>query len=98
MNNDSLETLLGRHYGPSAPTPAHLEQRLVSSLMVEAAQQNRQRHEAARLREYRLSRRRAVKLVAIGSASLGLLSAGLEGIHLAESNMFGRELAHPVLS
>jgi len=40
MHNDSLETLLLRHYGNTAPTPSALEARLVASVRQEAELQS----------------------------------------------------------
>jgi hypothetical protein len=91
MQKDSLETLLLRHYGDAAPTPAGLQERLLASVHHEAAEPRRPQHDAARLREKRLSRRRVVKLVAIGSAGLGILSLGLEGLQMFEVSFTGQD-------
>jgi len=42
MYNDSIETLVLRHYGGTAPTPPGLEQQLAASLRQEAATLQRQ--------------------------------------------------------
>ncbi|MBO0778561.1 MAG: hypothetical protein J2P37_07000 [Ktedonobacteraceae bacterium] len=81
MHNDSIETLLLRHYGSAAPTPPALEQRLLRGAYQDKQELRRQQQVATRIREYRLSRRRAVRLVAIGSAGLGLLSVALESVN-----------------
>jgi hypothetical protein len=39
MHNDSIETLLLRHYGRTASSPAGLEQQLVASLRHQEADQ-----------------------------------------------------------
>lgn len=78
MQNDSIETLLLRHYGSAAPTPPRLENRLLASVRQEAATLQTQRQIATNLRARPMSRRRAVKLVAIGTAGLGALSVTLE--------------------
>ncbi|HLI91778.1 MAG TPA: hypothetical protein VKV37_24030 [Ktedonobacteraceae bacterium] len=93
MHNDSIETLLLRHYGSTAPAPAGLEQRLVASVRHEAAAMRQQQHVAARLREYRLSRRRAVRLFALGSAGVGIMSAALEGLQFLELSLTGHDAA-----
>lgn len=80
MQNDSIETLLLRHYGSAAPTPPALENRLLASVRQEAATLQTQQQIATNLRERLMSRRRAVKLVAIGTASLGALSVTLEAV------------------
>lgn len=80
MYNDSIETLLLRHYGTAAPLPSGLEQQIVASVRHEAAQLRAQERIATRIRERRISRRRVIRLVAIGSAGLGLLSVGVESL------------------
>lgn len=88
MHNDSVETLLARHYGSTAPAPTGLEQRLNAALHQEVYDLAEQQHMAAQLRAWRLGRRRAVKLVALGSAGLGALGLGLE---LVEAVLIGQE-------
>ena len=77
MQNDSIETLLLRHYGSAAPAPAHLEDMLLASVRQEAATVRVQKQIATTLRERPMSRRRVVKMVAIGTAGLGALSVSL---------------------
>jgi hypothetical protein len=98
MYNDSIETLVLRHYGGTAPTPPDLEQQLAASLRHEAATLQRQERVVSSLRTQHISRRRAVRLVAIGSASIGLLSAGLEGLHMLESALVGQDTTQPAHS
>jgi hypothetical protein len=95
MHNDSIETLLLRHYGHTAPTPAPLEQRLVSSVGHEAVVRQQQERIAANIRTYRMNRRRAVKLVAISSAGLGILGAGLDILETAFSSTDNIQSAFP---
>lgn len=92
MHNDSIETLLLRHYGSIAPTPSGLEQRLCASLQNEIAQQRLQHRVATRLRKHYVSRRQAVQFVAIGSASLGILSIGLEALQALETSLLVQEV------
>jgi hypothetical protein len=92
MHNDSLETLLLRHYGNTAPTPPALESRLVASIRQEAALQRQGQNIAQRLSTCRINRRRAVQLVAIGSTGLGLLSLGMESFHALEIAMLGQDI------
>jgi hypothetical protein len=92
MHNDSIETLLLRHYGSTAPTPAELEQRLQTSLHRQIAELRQQQHTAARLRAYRVNRRRALQFVALGTAGLGILSAGLESLHMLEVALLGQDV------
>ena len=93
MCDDSIETLLLRHYGHTAPTPLLLEQRLVSSVGHEALLRQQQERIAANIRAYRMNRRRAVKLVAIGSAGLGIFGAGLDILETALSGTDNRQPA-----
>ncbi|HLG77720.1 MAG TPA: hypothetical protein VKX46_14980 [Ktedonobacteraceae bacterium] len=76
MYNDSLDTLLLRHYGSGAATPPDLEQRIIASVRQEAAQRRQQRNMP------RVNRRRAVQIVAVGSAGLGILAAALDGFQM----------------
>lgn len=93
MHNDSLETLLLRHYGNTAPTPPALEARLVASVRQEAELQGQGHNIAQRLRTYRINRRRAVQIVAIASTGLGLLSLGMESLQGLEAAMLGQDIA-----
>jgi hypothetical protein len=93
MHNDSIETLLLRHYGPTAPTPPALEQRLIASVRTQAAELRQQQRIATRIRNNRISRRRVIGLVALSSAGLGLLSVGLESLQTLEDNLIGRDLS-----
>ena len=77
MSNDSIESLLLRHYGEDAAVPAGLEQQVSASLQQATESMQKQQALTARLRDYRLTRRRVVRMVAIGSAGLGLLDAGV---------------------
>jgi hypothetical protein len=86
MYNDSIETLLLRHYGDNAPAPAGLEQRITASVRYEANKACEQDLVTRRLRENRISRRRAVQLVAFSSAGLGLLSTGIASIQTVLSS------------
>jgi hypothetical protein len=86
MYNDSIEILLLRHYGHNGPTPNALEQRLINSVRQDAMAQQQQEQARIRILKHRMSRRRAVKLVAVGSSGLGLLAAGLE---MLDATIFG---------
>ena len=98
MRNDSIETLLLRHYGSMAQTPIGLEDKLVASVRCEAAELVERQQVAARLREQRVSRRHAVRLVAIGTAGLGGLSIALEGVRLLESALIGQDVTKSAYS
>lgn len=92
MYNDSVETLLLRHYGHGGPTPAALEQRLINTIRQDAVTQQQEEQAAIRVLKHRMSRRRAMTLVAVGSSGLGLLTASLETLDTA---LFGRDAAQP---
>ena len=51
----------------------------------------RQERLAMRMRTQRVSRRKVVRWVAIGSAGVGLLSAGLESLHILEASFTGED-------
>ncbi|MDQ2905108.1 MAG: hypothetical protein ABI456_19620 [Ktedonobacteraceae bacterium] len=91
MQNDSIETLLLRHYGSAAPAPADLEQRLCASVRQQSQEAEAQQNMATILREKRISRRRATTLVAIGAAGVGALSFGLEGLQALEAALSGQD-------
>ncbi len=93
MYNDSIETLLLRHYGSTAATPQALEQRLLNSARRETRELHRQQQVVTHLRECRVSRRRVVQMVAIGSAGLGIVSAGLESLQSLEASILGQDIA-----
>lgn len=90
MHNDSIETLLLRHYGRNASAPAGLEQQLVASVRRQEAEQRWQQSMTSHLRERRISRRSIVRLVALTSAGASLLSVGLESLHSVEAALVGQ--------
>lgn len=92
MRNDSIESLLLRHYGDDAPTPAGLETRLVASVRQEAAELREQDSIAFRLAQRRMSRRAAMRLVAIGTAGLSVVSMGLESLQTLEASLAGQDV------
>jgi hypothetical protein len=93
MHNDSLENLLLRHYGNTAPTPHALEQHLIAAVHRETAQQQHRQKVVQHVHTYRISRRRAIQLVAISSTGLGLLSVGMESLHSIEMALLGQDIA-----
>src|SRR5438552_2230376 len=93
MHNDSIETLLLRHYGSTARTPAGMQERLCASVRQEAAELQKQQRVAAHLRQYRMSRRRATELVAVGATGLGILGVGPEGLQMLEAALVGEDAA-----
>ena len=98
MRNDSIETLLLRHYGSSAPAPAELEIRLSASVQQDAAERARQSRVAALWGERPVSRRRVLRLVAFSGAGLGVLCLGIEGLRQVEASLLGQDASRPAYS
>jgi hypothetical protein len=95
MEKDSIETLLSRHYGSTAPAPGSLEARLLASVRQEVREVREQQQRAAHLSQRRLSRRKAVQLVALGTAGVGVVSIGMEGLHLLGAALTGQDVTQP---
>jgi len=95
MFNDSVETLLLRYYGHDGPTPVALEQRLVNAVRQDAMLQPQAEGTVGRVLKHRISRRRAMMLVAVGSSGLGLVTASLEVLNTA---IFGRDTTQSAFS
>ena len=89
MQKDSLESLLSRHYGSSAPTPAVLEERLLASVRLQAEESRAEQRAKDHLYQMRVSRRRAFQLFARETAKVGFdaLNAGLDGLQVLESTL-----------
>jgi hypothetical protein len=98
MRNESIETLLLRHYGSTAPAPGDLEEKLCASVRLETTELEKEQQLITRLRERRVSRRHAVRLVAIGAAGLGGLSIALEGVRMIEAALIGQDITKPAYS
>jgi hypothetical protein len=97
MHNDSIETLLLRHYGNTALIPEGLERRLQTALRREVTEMQQQQAAIAQFSDQQFNRRRAVRLVALGAMGLGLLSATLEGLQMLETALAGQDASQPVL-
>ena len=95
MHNDSIETLLLRHYGSTAQVPADLEGRLCTSVRVEAEELRKQEKSIAYWQQGRVSRRKAVKLVAMGAAGLSALSIGMESLQELGAALAGQDVTQP---
>ncbi len=81
MHNDSIETLLLRHYGSSAPVPVDLEQQLQSLVLQEKASVQAHQRAVTTWQERRVSRRRLLQLVTLsGSAGMSVVAVGLNAI------------------
>ena len=91
MHNDSIETLLLRHYGSTAQVPTDLEQRLCASVRTEASELRQQAKRIAYWRQGRVSRRQAVKLVAMGATGLSALSIGMESLQMLGAALLGQD-------
>jgi hypothetical protein len=98
MRTDSIETLLLRHYGSTAQAPIHLDDQLRASIRLETVELEKEQQIITRLRERRVSRRHAVRLVAIGAAGLGGLSIALEGVRMIEAALTGQDITRPAYS
>jgi len=91
MHNDSIETLLLRHYGPTAPSPADLEQRLVASIHQKPGHHSQERAQTQESRTERLmTRRQILRVVTLGSAGLGVVGLALDGVEQFDRRFFGR--------
>jgi hypothetical protein len=97
MRNDSIETLLLRHYGSTAQAPDDLENTLRASLRLEEAELEKDQQLITRLRERRVSRRRAVRIITI-EAGLEGLSLALEGVRVIESALTRPDVTKPAYS
>jgi hypothetical protein len=98
MRNDTIETLLLRHYGSTAQAPLDLENTLRTSIRLKAVGLEKEQQLITRLREQRVSRRHAVRLVGIGAAGLGGLSIALEGVRMIEAALIGQDVTKPAYS
>jgi hypothetical protein len=95
MRSDSIESLLLRHYGDDAAAPAGLETRLLASVRQEAAELRKQERVAVSLGEQRISRRKAVRWVALSTAGLSIVSMGMEGLQMLETALAGQDVTQP---
>jgi hypothetical protein len=98
MRNDTIETLLLHHYGSTAQAPIDLEDTLRASIRLNAVELEKEQQLIIRLKEQRVSRRRAVRLVAIGAAGLGGLSIALEGVRMIEAALIGQDVTKTAYS
>ncbi len=94
MRNDSIETLLLRHYGSTGQAPVDLEDSLLATIRLDEVEFEQEQQLITRLRERRISRRRAVRIVTI-EASLEGLSLALEGVRMIEAALIGQDVNKP---
>lgn len=81
MRNDSIETLLLRHYGSAAPAPVDLEQQLSSMVRRETVAEHARQQAVSRWNERRVSRRKVLQLATFTSAGVGILAIGVNALH-----------------
>src|SRR5437667_8083007 len=98
MQNDSIDTLLLRHYGRSAPTPAGLEEGVRTALHRQVVEQQREQQQFLRWRQQRISRRRLLRVVAVGTAGVGVVGIGLESLHQIRVALSGQDITRPAYS
>ena len=97
MRNDSIETLLLRHCGSIAEAPVDLEDSLLATLRLAEAELENEQQNITRLRERRISRRHAVRIVTI-EAGLEGLSLAIEGVRMIETALIGQDVNKPAYS
>lgn len=97
MRNDTIETLLLRHYGHTAQAPTNLEDTLRASVRLTEAELAKEQQLITRLRERRISRRHAFRLVTI-EASLEGLNLAIEGVRVIETALKGQDVTKAAYS
>ena len=80
MRNDSIDTLLLRHYGSTAPAPVDLEQQLSALVRRETAEVQTRQQTVNRWNQRRVSRRRVLQLVTFSGAGLSALALGINAL------------------
>jgi hypothetical protein len=98
MHSDTIETLLLRHFGSNAQAHMDLEDTLCTSIRLKEVELEKEQQLISRLRERRISRRHAVRVVAIGAAGLGGLSLVLEGVRMIEAALIGQDITKQAYS
>jgi hypothetical protein len=97
MVNDTIDTLLLRHYGSTAQAPVDLEDTLLTSIRLQEVELKKEQQLVTRLRERRISRRHAVRMVTIGAGLEGL-SLAFEGVRMIEAALIGQDVTKPAYS
>ena len=77
MQDNSIETLLLRHYGSEAPAPVDLEERLSARVRREAVAMQARQRAVSDWNQRRVSRRRVLQLVTFSGAGLSVLAVGI---------------------
>jgi hypothetical protein len=94
MRNDSIETLLLRHYGSTAPAPVDLEEQLSTIVRQEASAERVRQEAISRWSERRVSRRRVLQLVTFSGAGLGALVVGVNTLQTTLTSAHTRKPAY----
>lgn len=84
MQSDSIDTLLLRHYGSTAPAPAELEEQLTALVRREAPAIQARQEAVDSWNQRRVSRRRVLQLVTFSGASLSVLALGIDALQLRQ--------------
>ncbi len=80
MQNDSIDTLLLRHYGSAAPAPVDLEQHLSALVRQESIEMQARKQASSKWNQRRVSRRRVLQLMTFSGAGLGALAVGINAL------------------
>lgn len=80
MKNDSIATLLLRHYGSAAPVPVDLEDQLCAMVRRESAAMQAREQSLSAWNQRRVSRRRILQLVTFSGAGLSVLAMGVNSL------------------
>lgn len=80
MQNDSIETLLLRHYGSAAPAPVDLEEQLSTMVRRESATMQARQQSTSAWSQRRVSRRQILQLVTFSGTGLTVLAMGLNSL------------------
>lgn len=83
MRNDSIETLLLRHYGSGAPAPVDLEHQLSALVRAEAAAELARQQAVSKWSERRISRRRVLGLATFSGVGVSILALGANALRAA---------------
>jgi hypothetical protein len=90
MQNDSIETLLLRHYGSAAPVPVDLERRLNAMVLTETVAVKARPQTASSWSQRRVSRRQIFRLATFTSAGLSVLAIGANTLEATLSTRTAR--------
>ena len=80
MQNDSIETLLLRHYGSAAPAPVDLEEQLSALVRSESAAMQAREQRISAWNQRRVSRRRVLQLVTFSGVGVSVLALGVNSL------------------